>query len=81
MGVRRGSLVFIVLLVEDHFLLHGHVSDRRGKSLRIQDGRELEERRATCVCLCAETVLVSSVCGKTGDRVWKLLPVVTRRYL
>jgi hypothetical protein len=36
--------------VEDHFLLHGHVSDRRGKSLRIQDGRELKEgERRVCV--------------------------------
>jgi hypothetical protein len=36
--------------VEDHFLLHGHVSDRRGKSLRIQDGRKLKEgERRVCV--------------------------------
>ena len=51
--IRKGSLVFILLLVEDHFLLHGHVSDRRGESLGIQDGRVVERKRERRLCVYA----------------------------
>lgn len=51
--------------------MHGHVSDRRGESLRIQDGLVVGERREGR--LCAEQLL-SLVCMR---QTWEALQKVT----